>query len=54
VSHNRHHSDAGKTVKADNVLLNEAMEKAGEHLNLASHLVHSHLSLALHCFEPRD
>ncbi|ELR18277.1 uncharacterized protein ACA1_370310 [Acanthamoeba castellanii str. Neff] len=31
--------DAGKTVKADNVLLNEAMEKAGEHLNLASHLV---------------
>jgi hypothetical protein len=39
VSHYRYDSDAGKTVKADNVLLNEAMEKAGEHLNLASHLV---------------
>ena len=39
VSHNRYDSNAGKSVKADNVLLNEAMEKAGEHLNLASHLV---------------
>jgi hypothetical protein len=33
--------DAGKSVKADNALINEAMEKAGERLNLASHLVAS-------------
>lgn len=31
--------DGGKTVRADNPILNQAMDAAGQRLNLAPHLV---------------